>query len=108
MGRQDFRNVNQSEQQRRLTSWLVAGLLAGVALIGLLAIFMVVVIHFEPPDWVQVVLGVGLVLGACSFAWLLASALTSSDSARARTRRAPVRARAADDGPELGSYSEVS
>lgn len=105
---QDLRSRDQSEQQRRLTSWLVAGLLAGVALIGLLAIFMVVVIHFEPPDWVQVVLGVGLVLGACSFAWLLASALTSSEATRARARRAAARARRADDGPELGSYSEVS
>jgi hypothetical protein len=94
-----------------LAPWVIAGLLAGAALVGLLVIFIVVFISLErpPPLWVEIAVGAGLVIGATLFAWLLASAFTSAQavrSSRAARRDRPRAAGAPDD--DARPYSEVS
>ncbi|HVF52170.1 MAG TPA: hypothetical protein VNC78_01035 [Actinomycetota bacterium] len=60
-----------------LGRWVVAVVIACVALLGLLILVALVALALPPPTWLQVVLGVALVLGATVFAWLVASALGS-------------------------------
>jgi protein-S-isoprenylcysteine O-methyltransferase Ste14 len=57
--------------------WLIAALIAAVALMGLVALVAAVVFLIELPGWVQMVGGVVLALGTAGFAWLVASALAS-------------------------------
>lgn len=66
--------------QNVLARWVVAGLLAGAALIGIVILLFVVSFALQPPEWVQVVLGVALAMGAAVFTWLLASAFGSKRS----------------------------
>jgi protein-S-isoprenylcysteine O-methyltransferase Ste14 len=105
-----------SDKDRGLTHWLVAALLAGAALVGLLVIFIVVFVSLQepPPQWVQVGVGAGLVVGATLFAWLLASALSSGQAAKsAPARSAPQESSARskgsrDDEGGARTFSEVS
>lgn len=64
---------------REVVSWAVAAFLAGAALIGVLALVVVVIfaIGDEVPGWITLLLGGGLALGAAIFAWILAKALRS-------------------------------
>lgn len=55
--------------------WTVGCLVAALATVGLFILVLLVAIALEPPTWMQVVLGVGLVIGGAIFAWLIASAL---------------------------------
>lgn len=55
--------------------WTVGCLVALMATVGLLILVFLVAIALSPPTWVQVLLGVGLVIGGAIFAWLIASAL---------------------------------
>ena len=65
---------------RAVVSWAVAALLAGAALIGVVSVLAVVVWAMgDVPEWVTLVLGGGLALGATAFAWILARALRSRD-----------------------------
>ena len=70
--------------------WVTAGIVAAAALLGLAVLAVYIVFALEPPGWLQVVLGVGMVAGAVFFAWLLASALRPDDvepAPRAPSRR---------------------
>lgn len=49
--------------------------MGGAAVLGLLALVLIVAFALSPPAWVQVALGVLLVAGGVVFAWLVASAL---------------------------------
>ena len=70
---------------RSVLRWFVAGLLAMVALIGAVSIVAVFVFSAEEvPGWLTLVLGGGLALGSAVFAWVIASALRSSDRSRGR------------------------
>lgn len=58
--------------------WGAGCLVAAAALTGLLVLILLVAFALQPPAWVQVVLGVGLVIGGAVLAWLVASALGQS------------------------------
>jgi hypothetical protein len=55
--------------------WGVGCLVAAAAMVGVLALVFVIALVLQPPAWVQVVLGVGMAVGAVVLAWLVASAL---------------------------------
>ena len=59
--------------------WGLASLVAAVALAGLLILAAVVAVALEPPDWVQLAIGVLLAVGSAALAWLIASAVRSRD-----------------------------
>ncbi|HVL63960.1 MAG TPA: hypothetical protein VM573_02195 [Actinomycetota bacterium] len=70
--------------------WVIAALIACVALIGIVLLVGALVVALDPPMWAAVVLGTGLALGAAAFAWLVASALASRDDRESdRVRRLP-------------------
>jgi hypothetical protein len=65
---------------REVVSWAVAALLACAALIGAVSVLAVIVWAVnDVPDWVTLVLGGGLALGAAAFAWIIARALKSRE-----------------------------
>jgi hypothetical protein len=66
--------------------WGFGCLVAAAALIGSLALVFVIAFLLDPPEWVQVLLGIGLVLEGALLAWLVAAALGRS---RAAARRGP-------------------
>jgi cytochrome c biogenesis factor len=59
-------------------------LVAAAALIGSLVLVFVIAFLLDPPEWVQVLLGIGLVLEGALLAWLVASALGQSREGRGR------------------------
>jgi phosphate/sulfate permease len=63
--------------------WTVGCLVGAAAVVGALILVLLVTLALQPPEWVQVVVGVGLVAGGAALAWLVASALGQS---RARRR----------------------
>lgn len=67
--------------------WVTAGIVAAAALLGLAVLAAYIVFALQPPGWLQMVLGAGLVAGAVFFAWLLASALRTDDADAARPGR---------------------
>jgi uncharacterized membrane protein YqjE len=69
-----------------LKSWGVAVLVASAALIGLVILVLVVAFALQPPAWAQILVGVLIVVGAVSFAWLLQAALRSSRDDESRRR----------------------
>jgi hypothetical protein len=61
---------------RDVVSWVVAVVLSGAALIGVVSIITVVVwVVGDVPGWVTLALGGGLALGTAAFAWIIARAL---------------------------------
>lgn len=56
-------------------------LVGGAALVGVLILVLLVSIAVQPPVWVQIVLGLGLVGGAICLAWLFTAALRRSREA---------------------------
>jgi hypothetical protein len=61
---------------RDVVSWVVAVLLSGAALIGVVSIVAAVVWAVgDVPGWVTLALGGGLALGTAAFAWVIARAL---------------------------------
>lgn len=55
------------------------GILVGVAaMVGMLILVLLIAIALQPPAWVQVALGVGLVAGGGFLTWLVAAALGRS------------------------------
>lgn len=65
--------------------WGVGCFLGSASLLGVLTLLIVISFALSPPTWVQVLLGVLLVVGGVAFAWLVASALgqgRSSDRSR--------------------------
>lgn len=49
--------------------------MSAIAASGFLLLVLLFAFLLQPPAWVQVSLGVGLVVGSAVFAWLLAKAL---------------------------------
>jgi threonine/homoserine/homoserine lactone efflux protein len=72
-------------------SWTLGCLVGAAALVGVLILVLLVTLALQPPEWAQVVVGIGLVAGGAVLAWLVASALGRSRS-RDRTRKR-------DEGP---------
>lgn len=58
--------------------WTVGCLVGSLAIAGSLILVTLVAIALQPPQWVQVVVGVGLALGGALLAWLIAIALGQS------------------------------
>ena len=68
---------------RAVLRWVLAGLLALVALIGAVSVVTVMVWAAEEvPGWVTLLIGGGLALGTAAFAWVIASALRSSERSK--------------------------
>ena len=70
----------------RVRQWFVGAGVAAIALLGLLILVAAILIALQPPSWAQVAIGIGLTLGAAAFAWLIASALRSSDGGKRKDR----------------------
>ncbi|MGI8941753.1 MAG: hypothetical protein ACR2H7_07635 [Actinomycetota bacterium] len=71
---------SRGPDSREVVSWAVAALLACAALIGVVSIVAVIVWAVgDVPQWVTLVLGGGLAVGAAAFAWTLARALRSKE-----------------------------
>ncbi len=58
--------------------WGLGCLVASLALGGVLILVLLIAIALRPPVWLQVVLGIGLVVGATLLAWVVAVALGGS------------------------------
>jgi protein-S-isoprenylcysteine O-methyltransferase Ste14 len=78
---------NDKEAADRATKWVIALVIALVALFGVAIFAAVLVAALEPPGWLAATLAVGLVLGAVAFAWLVASALIKSRTSEETPRR---------------------
>ena len=63
--------------------WIIGVVVGLTAMVGLMILVVLISLALEPPAWLQVVIGVILVGGACLLAWLVASALGQRDRARA-------------------------
>lgn len=61
-----------------LVGWGMAVLVASAALIGLVILVLVIAFAVQPPAWAQILVGVLIVVGVVSFAWLLQAAMRSS------------------------------
>lgn len=73
-------DVSNGPDGRSVLRWVVAGVLALVALIGAMSIVAVFVwAAGDLPGWLIVALGAGLSIGTAVFAWVIASALRSTD-----------------------------
>lgn len=75
-----------SEAMSPEARWGFGCLVAAAALVGSLVLVFVIAFLLDPPEWVQVLLGIGLVLEGALLAWLVASAL---GRARGAARRGP-------------------
>lgn len=62
--------------------WGVGCLVAAAAMVGLLILTLLVALALQPPQWVQVLLGIGLAIGGAALAWLVASSLGKSRADR--------------------------
>jgi phosphate/sulfate permease len=58
--------------------WTLGCLVSAAALVGALIIVLLVTLALQPPEWVQVLVGIALVGGGAVLAWLVASALGRS------------------------------
>jgi protein-S-isoprenylcysteine O-methyltransferase Ste14 len=85
------RDAREDEIIGQMTKWLIAAFIACVALLGLFALVAALVVVFELPSWVGIVVGTALAVGAAAFAWLVASALESGRRTRSSVRNEGVR-----------------
>lgn len=81
------RDARETEIIGQMTKWLIAAFIACVALLGLFALVAALVVVFELPSWVGIVVGTVLAIGAAAFAWLVASALESGRRSRVPSGR---------------------
>jgi protein-S-isoprenylcysteine O-methyltransferase Ste14 len=84
------REARENEIMGQMTKWLIAAFIACVALLGLFALVAALVVVFEIPSWVGIVVGTVLAVGAAAFAWLVASALESGRQSRSAVRNEGV------------------
>jgi hypothetical protein len=83
MARTDNDETSGGPDGRSVLRWLIAGLLALVALVGTVSVVAVFVwAANDVPAWLTLVVGGGLALGTAAFAWVVASALRSHDRSR--------------------------
>ncbi|HVM34824.1 MAG TPA: hypothetical protein VM784_05715 [Actinomycetota bacterium] len=61
----------------QIARWLIAGIIACVALVGIVLLVGALVVALNPPLWIAVVAGTVLAVAAAAFAWLVATALGS-------------------------------
>lgn len=76
----------RDHKQDSLVGWGMAVLVASAALIGLVILVLLVALALQPPAWAQILVGVLIVVGAVSFAWLLQAAWRSSRDDEQRRR----------------------
>lgn len=76
---------NDREAADQATKWVLALSISVVALFGVVVLVALFVAAFEPPGWIAITLGLALPLAATAFAWLLASALIGSRTAKEQT-----------------------
>lgn len=60
--------------------WTFGCLVAFVGMTGLVILVFLVALALQPPEWVQVLVGIGLACGGAILAWLVAAALRQSRS----------------------------
>ena len=58
--------------------WGLGCFLGAIAMTGSVILVGIIVFALNPPGWVQVVLGIGLILIGAAIAWLVATALAKS------------------------------
>ena len=58
--------------------WGLGCFLGAIAMLGSLILVGILVFALKPPGWVQVALGIGLILIGTTIAWLIATALGRS------------------------------
>jgi threonine/homoserine/homoserine lactone efflux protein len=58
--------------------WTVGCLIGSAAVVGSLILVLLVALALQPPEWVQIAIGVLLVAGGAVLAWLVANALGAS------------------------------
>jgi phosphate/sulfate permease len=63
------------------TRWAISIAVGVLSMIGMLILVALVSLALEPPTWVQILLGIGLVLGGVLMTFLVATALSSHDQA---------------------------
>ena len=66
---------------------MVGCAVGAAATIGIVILVFLIALALQPPAWVQIVVGVGLALGATVFTWLVASAWTPSGADEAEISR---------------------
>jgi hypothetical protein len=81
-------------QMRAEVRWGLGCLVGAAALSGMVILVLLVAYALQPPTWVQIVLGVGLVAGGGLLTWLVGSALGQS---RARDEQGPRSVPSAED-----------
>lgn len=74
----EAKNTKTDPLDRPEVQWGVGCLLGLTAMVGLVIIALLIALAVQPPDWVQIIVGIGLVLGGAALAWLVAAALKSS------------------------------
>jgi phosphate/sulfate permease len=57
------------------TRWIIGCLVGLLALVGALVLVFLLAFLLAPPPWVQVVIGLALVLGAALLSWVVAQSL---------------------------------
>ena len=77
-------NSNNSED---LVRWGAGCLVAAAALTGGLILVFIISLALGPPAWVQVTIGVLLVMGGAFLAWLVATAVGQSEGQENRGTR---------------------
>ena len=87
MKREQQAQVHEPDLRAGL-QWGIGCLVGGAALGGTLILVLLVAIAVQPPVWVQIVLGVAMVVGTVAFTWLFTSALRRSQTPPRRPQAA--------------------
>jgi hypothetical protein len=74
-----------------LLRWVVAAGIASVAIVGLLTLIVALLLYLPLPPSLEMAVAIGLVVGACAYAWMLATALGSRDAISASRQSRPGR-----------------
>lgn len=74
--------MSRTRESRELSDearWGLGCLVAGVSIVGVAILVVGVALVVQPPAWLQVVLGVLLVVGGVLLGWLVSSALRRAE-----------------------------
>ena len=75
---------NNDSSMRPEVRWTIGAVVGLTAMVGLMILVVLVSLALEPPAWLQIVMGVGLVGIAAVLAWLVAAGLDQRDKRMAR------------------------
>lgn len=64
--------------------WTLGCLVGAAAVVGTFMLALLVTLALEPPEWVQILVGLVLTAGGAVLAWLVATALGQSRRRRSR------------------------